>query len=131
MRRTGTCALSLLTVISCCVLLCRCGPVEGDPALTANTRVQLMDWHISGFWVINCPVAWVRVINYNPVPIKNVLIRYQTYDADGVPLDVDNFVIDGTVGPGETRNFIELYFGLVSLYTERLSIKLISVQRDQ
>ncbi len=72
----------------------------------------------------------MRVSNYNQVPIKNIVIEYTTYDAVGNQLDRDKYTIDGNVGPGQTKNFIELYFGLVNLYTEQMSIKLISAQRD-
>jgi len=96
----------------------------------SGTRAQLMDWHISGFWVINCPVAWIRVTNLNQVPIKEITVRYDTYDAAGNPLDHGTYTLDGTVVPGQTKNFIEQYLGLVSLYTERLSVTLVSVKRD-
>ena len=92
-----------------------------------------MDWHISGFWVINCPVAWLRVTNYNTVPIKDVTVEYTTYDAEGHKLDHGTYLIDYTtdhpVGPHDSKNFIELYLGLVDLYSSRLSVKLLSVSR--
>lgn len=97
--------------------------------LTQNTRLELVDWHISGLWVINSPVAWVRVSNYNTVPIHDITFEYTTANADGRPLDRGTFTIEGTVPAGSTKNFIELYLGLVDLYTERLSIRLLSVHR--
>jgi len=92
-----------------------------------------MDWHISGFWVINSPVAWIRVYNYNDVPIKEVTIQYNTFDEANNPLDQGTYTIDETILPSQYRQYtdcIEKYLGLVSLYTERMSIKLISVQRE-
>lgn len=92
-----------------------------------------MDWHVSGLWVINCPVAWIKVKNYNPVPIHDIKLRYETFDTHGRPLDSGEFTIEGTVPacygtiPG-TKDFIELYLGLVDLYSERLTCKLISVR---
>jgi nucleotide-binding universal stress UspA family protein len=105
------------------------GGETSEQVLTANTSIALMDWHISGLWVINCPVAWVRVTNYNSVPIKNINFEYRSYTADGKPLDTGTFEIDGTVPPHTAKNFIELYLGLVALETERLSVKLLSVKR--
>jgi hypothetical protein len=117
----------LATAAACC--LSACETTGGDPQLTGNTRVELVDWHITGLMVINCPVAWVRVANYNNVPIKDVLIQYNTYDEHGTPLDQATYVIEGEIGPGNIKNFIEQYLGLVNVHSERLSIKLISVKR--
>lgn len=100
---------------------------QGDPALTANTYLELVDWHISGLWVINCPVAWVRVANRNQVAIKDVTFKYITYDFEGQVLDEGTFTIEGTVPPGSMKNFIELYLGLVKLESEKLSVQLIGV----
>ncbi len=116
-------------VVAACAVAAGCGLPEGDAQLAANTRVQLVDWHVAGFWVINCPVAWIRVTNYNPVPIKDIVVRYSTYDGAGHPLDQGDYTIDGSVAPGQTKNFIELYLGLVSLYSDRLSVSLRSVSR--
>lgn len=102
---------------------------EGDPELTKNVQLQLVDWHISGLMIINSPVAWVRVSNYNPVTIKNIVFEYETFDEHGQFLDRGTFTIEDTVYPGEVRNFIELYVGLVNVRTEALKIKLLSVSR--
>lgn len=119
---------SLLSLcLVACALMTGCGAHRFDAQLAANTQVVLIDWHITGFWVINCPVAWVKVTNNNHVPIKDLVLQYNTFDAVGNPLDEGTFDLEGTIHPGETKNFIELYLGLVSLYSDRLSIKLISV----
>lgn len=111
-----------------------CAPLApGDPELTKNVRLELVDWHISGLMVINSPVAWVRVTNYNPVAIKDITFDYDTYDEEGKPLDHGSFTIQDpvyhTVYPGEVRDFIELYIGLVNVRTEALRINLVSVAR--
>ena len=100
-----------------------------EEILKANTQLVLMDWHIAGFWVINSPVAWVRVYNGNPVPIKEITFQYNTYTEDGRPLNQDTFTIEGTVQPYTTKNFIELYVGLVDLHSQRLTVTLRSVKR--
>lgn len=124
--------LILAAAASCAVLLSGCGgQPPGCDQLTRYTRLDLMDWHIAGLWVINCPVAWVKVANYNPVPIKDITFQYSTYDINGRPLDKGTFTIEGTVPANSTKHFIELYLGLVDLYSERLDIKLISVQPDR
>jgi hypothetical protein len=110
-------------------LLVGCGQIVGDDTLTRNTRITLMDWHISGLWVINSPVAWVRVDNYNNCPIKDITFQYSTYDAQGHPLDVGTYNIEAKVGARNRKEFIELYLGLVDLYSERLKVKLLSVSR--
>lgn len=116
--------LRLLAGVGICFLLASCGEEIGDQALTKGAYVELVDWHVSGLWVINCPVAWVRVANYNRIPIKDVTFHYYTYDCDGVQLDHGTYTIEGTVPPGTVKNFIELYLGLVNLHSDKLSIKL-------
>lgn len=123
---------STLAVLSClifaCVLLGGCGSGEqGDPELTRRTTCQLVDWHISGLMIINAPVAWLRVTNYNSVPIKDVTVQYNTYDTEGHPLSEGTYTIEGVVQPGTMKNFIELYLGIVDLHSERLTVKLLSV----
>ena len=97
--------------------------------LTRNTTVELVDWHVSGLWVINAPVAWIRVHNYNNVPIHEITFEYDTFDNTGKHLNQGTFTIEGTVPPGTTKNFIELYLGIVDLYSDRLSVKLLSVKQ--
>ncbi len=113
-----------------CLTLTGCSLHTDDTGLTRNTRVDLMDWHVAGLWVINCPVAWLRVTNFNNVPIHEITIQYNTFDINGKPLDHGTFTIEGTVPPGQSKNFIELYLGLVDLYSERLSIQLLSVEES-
>ncbi|HEY9685123.1 MAG TPA: hypothetical protein V6C86_26340 [Oculatellaceae cyanobacterium] len=106
-----------------------CAEEPGDAELTSHTQLELVDWHVSGLWVINCPVAWVRVANYNSVPIKNITFQYDTYDIDGKHLDRGTYTVEESVEPGSVRNFIELYVGLVNLHSDKLSVKLLSVGR--
>jgi hypothetical protein len=98
-----------------------------DASLLRNTYCELVDWHISGLWVINCPVAWVRVANYNNRPIKDVKLKYVTYDFAGNVLDSGTYLLEGDIAPGSVKNFIEQYFGLVSLHSEKLSIQVTGV----
>jgi len=100
-----------------------------DAVLLRNTYCELVDWHITGLWVINCPVAWVRVKNYNNRPIKDVKLKYVTYDFAGTPLDNGTALLEGVVPPGGVWNFIEQYLGLVSLHSEKLSIQVIGVSQ--
>lgn len=75
------------------VLLCismqfaNAGFRQESQVASANTRLELIDWHVSGLWVINSPVAWVKVTNYNNVPIHEITMEYQTFDTNGKPLD--------------------------------------------
>lgn len=111
-------------------MLSGCSTEEGNRELTQNTHFELVDWHISGLWVINCPVCWVRVANFNAVPIKNITFQYNTYNFENVPLDEGTYTIEESVPPGAVRNFIELYVGLVHLESEKLSCKLLSVSPE-
>jgi hypothetical protein len=88
-----------------------------------------MDWHVAGFWVINSPVAWIRVENYNDVPIREITFEYRTFTDEGKLLDKGTFTIEGTVPARSMKNFIELYLGLVDLYSQRLDVRLLSVKR--
>jgi hypothetical protein len=110
--------------------LANCAGISvGDTnSLSQRTRLDLVDWHISGLWVINSPVAWFRVTNYNDVPIKEISLEYQTYTSTGQPLDKGTYTIEGSVAPHTTKNFIEQYIGLVDLNTERLSVQLKEVR---
>ncbi|MFA7337032.1 MAG: hypothetical protein WC028_09630 [Candidatus Obscuribacterales bacterium] len=119
--------LLLASLLTFSVTVTGCTPELGDATLTQNTRIELVDWHISGLWVINCPVCWIRVANYNNVPIKDVTIKYQTFDFDSKPLDQGSYTIDGEVGPGQVKNFIEQYVGIVQVESDKLKIELSTV----
>ena len=109
--------------------LANCGGLRSETGgATTNTQLSLVDWHISGLWVINSPVAWLKVTNYNSVPIHDIELEYQTFDNTGKPLDKGTFTLEGTVAPHTTKNFIEQYLGLVDLYTEQLKVRLVSVK---
>lgn len=119
---------ALLTLAAAASLvLGGCSSVGNDPQLTQNTVLVMVDWHITGLWIINCPVAWVRVTNNNAVPIKDITFQYNTYNFEGKPLDEGTFTIEDEVPPGTTKNFIELYLGMVDLHSDKLSVKLLSV----
>src|SRR5580704_17231876 len=87
--------LVVIIVLGCsCTSLSACSVEPGDPDLLRNVYTELVDWHISGFAVINCPVAWVRVQNLNAIPIKNITLQYATYDIDGHLLNEGTYVIE-------------------------------------
>ena len=125
--KTGALVSVLLVSLLSSIAFSGCSPEIGNRNLTEHTHFELVDWHVSGLWVINCPVAWVRVANYNRIPIKNITFQYDTYDVDGNHLDTGTYVIEESVEPGAVRNFIEQYIGLVSLHSDKLSVKLVSV----
>lgn len=128
--RTKTPYVTVVALFSFAVsiALAGCSQEVADPNLFKNTSLQLVDWHISGLWVINCPVAWLRVKNYNTRPIKDIVVQYKTYTIDGVPLNEGTCpLLEYTLQPGEMHNFIETYLGVVDLASEKLSVKLLSV----
>jgi hypothetical protein len=123
--RLFVCASLILTAF-----LSACGVDEPtDGALLRNTYCELVDWHITGLWVFNCPVAWVRVVNYNSVPVKDIKLKFVTYDLAGNPLDNGVFLMEGEVPPGGVKNFIEQYLGFVNLHSEKLSVQVVGVTR--
>lgn len=133
--KLGNARLACTGVFAVCLFamffLAGCGEGAGsDAQLTSQTYFELVDWHISGFWVINCPVAWVRIKNFNNVPIKDITFQYNTYDYDGTPLDQGTYTIEGTVPALSVKNFPELYVGLVNLHSDKLSTRLLSVKAD-
>ena len=118
----------MLLFFACIMTITGCGVDEvGDASLAQNVKVELVDWHISGLWVINAPVVWIRVINYNRVPVKDVTVAYQTFDFDGKQLDHGTYTMDGNVDPGSVRNFMEQYLGIVSVESDKIAIQLHSV----
>ncbi|HEY9732442.1 MAG TPA: hypothetical protein V6C89_11050 [Drouetiella sp.] len=134
-KNFGNARLACTGVFAVCMFamffLAGCGEgLNGDAQLTSQTYFELVDWHISGFWVINCPVAWVRIKNFNNVPIKDITFQYNTYDWDGTPLDQGTYTIEGSVPAASVKNFPELYVGLVNLHSDKLSCKLLSVKGD-
>lgn len=122
--------LALACMLCSATLLSSCGPDMGtDAELSKNVYMELVDWHVSGLWVINCPVAWIRVFNRNHVPIKNPKISYQTFDWEGKPLSSGTYVLEGEIPAGMVKNFIEQYLGLVDLHSDKLSVSYIGVER--
>lgn len=104
--------------------------VPSNDKLTKNVTIQLVDWHIIGLWVVNCPSAWICVNNYNNVGIKNITIRYKTYGYQRQVLDTGLCTIEQKVPAGGMKNFTEQALGLVNLESDMLSIELIKVERD-
>ena len=103
-----------------------------EPGLSSHTRLELIDWHISGLAIINSPVAWVRVWNDNTVSISDIVLKYTTYDYEGHQLNEGTYTLDDKViPPGQMRNFIELYLGLVDINSEQLTVQIQSVRRAE
>ncbi len=122
-------ALLIVVVIAAQALVTCTDGGHGDSAMAKNVYIELVDWHIVGLWVINCPCCWIRVVNYNNVPVKNVHIRYKTFGYSGELLSQGTYTIDGTVPAGGTKNFIEQYVGNVDLESDMLTVELESVER--
>ncbi len=99
--------------------------------LSKNVHVELIDWHIAGLWIINCPVCWVRVSNYNNVPVKEVCIRFRTFGYDGKVLSEGTYTMEGTVGPVSVKNFMEQTVGVVDIESDMLSVDLVSVEPEE
>ena len=104
-----------------------------DPELSKNVRLELVDWHVSGLWVINSPVCWFRVCNYNNRPVTDVTLSYETFDFDNKLLDKGTFTIlesgePVTVPANGLKNCAEQYIGIVSLESDKLSVKLKGVR---
>jgi hypothetical protein len=122
----------LLTASALSIMALLAGCSEQHPevnGLLRNTYCELVDWHsTSAFGLVSCPIAWFRVGNYNPIPIKNIKVRYQTYDREAHLVSEGDYVIDESVPPGTARNFTEQYLGLVSTHSDKLAIKLVSVE---
>ena len=124
-------ALALACLVGSGMLLSSCGGEMGtDAELSKNVYMELVDWHISGLWVINCPVAWMRVLNYNNVPVKNPKVTYATFDFEGKPLSSGTYTMEVEVPAGQVKNFIEQYLGLVDLHSDKLAVKFIGVERE-
>jgi hypothetical protein len=107
-----------------------------DDQLTKNVRIELVDWHVSGLWVINSPVCWFRVYNYNPRPITDITINYETYDFDGKPLDKGSYTLldagePTVVQANSPKSVVEQYIGIVSLESDKLSCKLKGVRAKE
>jgi len=101
-----------------------------DQLLSRNVRCELVDWHpANAFGLIRCPIAWIRVTNYNSVPIKHIKVQFVTYDITGELLNKDTYELEGEIPPGSVQNFTEQYLGLVNKDSEKLGVTLASVDR--
>jgi hypothetical protein len=114
--------------------ICSCTPeLLLDPEATKNVRLELVDWHVSGLWVINSPVCWFRVLNYNNKPVTDVTISYETFDFEGKILDRGTFTLldsgePAVIPANGLKNCAEQYIGIVSLESDKLSCKLKGVR---
>ena len=104
-----------------------------DPELSKNVRIELVDWHVSGLWVINSPVCWFRVYNYNPQAVTDITITYETFDFEGRTLDKGTYTLldagePTVVQANSPKSIVEQYIGIVSLESDKLSCKLKGVR---
>lgn len=102
----------------------------GNRDLAKNVHVELVDWHISGLLIFNTPICWIRVVNYNNVPVKDVRVRYKTFGYNGQLLSEGKYTMEGAVGPRSVKNFVEQTVGLVDLESDMLSIELDAVEQE-
>jgi len=122
--------LLLIAALGMVFFGCASSEEEPDQLLTRNVRCELVDWHpANAFGVVRCPIAWIRIINYNNVPIKHVKVQFVTYDIQGELLNRDTYELEGEVPPGSAQNFTEQYLGLVNTHSEKLGVTLASVDR--
>lgn len=99
-------------------------------SLTRNTYAELVDWHTSGPFMFRCPVAWIRVRNYNSVPIKELVFHYTLYDQDGNQVDHGKHTITEEIAAGRWKNFFEQYFWFTSPASCKLQLKLVNVKAE-
>ncbi len=92
--------------------------------------VELVDWHVSGLWIFNTPICWIRVVNYNNVPVKDVRVRFKTFGYNGEQLSNGTYTMEGSVGPRSVKNFVEQTVGLCDIESDMLSIELDAVEKE-
>ena len=132
LRRLILACVALLFILP--ITTAGCAPeLTLDPELSKNVRLELVDWHVSGLWVINSPVCWFKVYNYNHQPITDITISYETFDFEGRPLDKGTYTMldagEPTVVQAESpKSCVEQYIGIVSLESDKLSCKLKGVR---
>jgi len=102
----------------------------GNAELSRNVYVELVDWHISGLLVFNTPICWIRVVNYNNVPVKDVRIKFKTFGYNGQQLSDGTYTMEGTIGPRSVKNYVEQTVGLVDVESDMLSIELDAVESE-
>ncbi|MBX3153186.1 hypothetical protein KF728_23695 [Candidatus Obscuribacterales bacterium] len=131
-RSGGIFAILIGAVFLACVTLtsgCTTHTI-GNAELSRNVYVELVDWHVSGLWIFNTPICWIRVVNYNDVPVKDVRVRFKTFGYNGELLSNGTYTMEGSVGPRSVKNFVEQTVGLVDLESDMLSIELDAVESE-
>jgi hypothetical protein len=104
-----------------------------DPELSKNVRIELVDWHVSGLWVINSPVCWFKVYNYNQKAVTDITIAYETFDFEGNALDKGTYTLldagePTVVQANSPKSCVEQYIGIVSLESDKLNCVLKGVR---
>jgi len=110
-RNVALCSAVLL------MAACNIQPSRQSPILQ-RTVLELVDW--------NRPVLWVRIANYNLVPVTNAQIVYEAH-ADGQE-SKGTFTIKEAIPAGAVRNFVNIRLATVSPQSEKISLKLIDVE---
>lgn len=119
-------------IISCVALLGCWGLYQGVMMFLNFDNIkaaQYVDAHISkvktneeGSTIVN-----VEVKNFNPAPVKNMVISYQLMDAKGNQLKTGSLKIDATVPAGDKRTFADLDLGTVKEKPDKIEQKLESL----
>ncbi|MBX9671101.1 MAG: hypothetical protein K2X93_26160 [Candidatus Obscuribacterales bacterium] len=126
----STAVIALLSTVVVSVLSSCGAHTIGSVELGKKVYVELVDWHISGLWIFNCPICWIRVVNYNDVPVKEVRVRFKTFGYNGQELSEGTYTMEGTIGARSVKNFVEQTVGVVDLESDMLSIELDAVEPD-
>jgi hypothetical protein len=125
-------SIGLVAALATCVAVtssCTTHTV-GSKELARNVYVELVDWHVSGLWIFNTPICWIRVVNYNNVPVKDVRVRFKTFGYNGEQLSNGTYTMEGSVGPRSVKNFVEQTVGLCDIESDMLSIELDAVEKE-
>lgn len=91
-------------------------------AANVDAHIAKVSTKEDGSTVVN-----VKVSNFNPAPVKNMLISYQLLDAKGNTLKTGTLKIDGTVPAGDSRTFTNVDLGQVKDKPDKIDQKLESL----
>ena len=121
----------IAAMVTCAAVSTSCSThTVGSKELARNVYVELVDWHVSGLWIFNTPICWIRVANYNNVPVKDVRVRFKTFGYNGEELSKGTYTMEGTVGPRSVKNFVEQTVGICDIESDMLSIELDAVEKE-
>lgn len=69
----------------------------------------------------------IKVSNFNPGPIKNMVVSYNLSDATGNPLKAGSIKLSNTVPPGDSRTFGDISVGMLKQKPDKIEQKLESL----